>query len=211
MNKLALIFGSVLVVAGLFFAATQLMPNPAPQETPRLSMEQLVKDYSPRMGPVTAKVTIVEFLDPECEACAAFFPIVKGLVNDNKDRVQFVVRYMLFHGSSVEAALATEAAGKQGKYWEMQGQLFFRAPEWSHKEKPPVDLFEKYAGELGLDLARFKQDMKDPQILATLKADYEAGKALGIRGTPTIYVNGRQLQKLSYEALKALIDEELAR
>jgi protein-disulfide isomerase len=64
---------------------------------------------------------------------------------------------------------------------------------------------------LGLDVQKFKADMKDPQTLANIKADYEAGKAIGVRGTPTIYVNGRQLQELSYAALKALIDEELAR
>lgn len=206
-NNLLLI--SVVVILGLFALAATLMNSQKQSQVSRIPVEKLVKDYSPKIGNPMAKVTIVEFLDPECESCAAFFPTVKGLVNDYKDQVQFVVRYMLFHGSSEVAAMATEAAGKQGKYWEMQGQLFHRAHEWSHQETPPVVVFETIAAELGLNLEKFRQDMKDPQTLANIRADHQEGPTIGVTGTPTIFVNGRMLTELSYNALKSLIEEEL--
>lgn len=209
MNRTRLLLISVVVIAGLFGLATVFMPSPQQEPTASLPPERLVKPYSPRLGNPEAKVTVVEFLDPECESCAAFYPVVKGLVNDFKSEVQFVVRYMLFHGSSEAAAMATEAAGKQGKYWDMQGQLFHRAQEWSHRETPPMEVFEKIAQELGLDLEKFREDMKDPQILANIRADYQEGPSLGVTGTPTIFVNGRLLNELSYSALKARIEEEL--
>jgi protein-disulfide isomerase len=209
MKNTKLLLFSALGIACLFGLAALLTKKEALPEIPRVAQDRLVKSYSPSLGNPDAKVTVVEYLDPECESCAAFYPVVKGLVNDYKDRLRFTVRYMLFHGNSKLAALATEAAGKQGKYWEMQGQLFYKT-DWTHQQTPQNEKFEKIAGELGLDLEKFKADMKDPEILANIENDFKEGPSLGVNGTPTIFVNGRILGELSYKALRALIDEELA-
>ena len=209
MKRASLIIISVVTLIGLFFLATTLVDTKKKDTYTRVAKEKLVKDYSPKIGPENAKVIIVEFLDPECESCAAFYPKVKGIVDEYKTQVQFVVRYMLFHGNSKLAAQANEAAAKQGKYWEMQGQLFYRANEWTHQSSPQELVFAKFANDIGLDVKRFKNDMKDASVIANIENDFKEGPSLGVTGTPTLFVNGRMLTELSYVSLKALIEEEL--
>jgi len=133
--------------------------------------------------------------------------------------VRLVVRYMPLHPNSMRAATLTEAAGEQGKYWQMQEMLFQKQPEWGTKHGPPSAatatqpdinaLFEKYAMELGLDLAKVGSAVTSNRFQAKLDRDLKDGQALGIRQTPTFFVNGRKLARLSETDLKALIDEEL--
>ncbi len=125
---------------------------------PKINPEQLVRSDSPTLGSADAKVTVVEFYDPECESCAAFSPIVKKILKEYEGKIRFVVRYMPLHPNSLSAATFTEAAGEQGKYWQAQEMLFQKQPEWGTKHGPsagaPADinaLFKKYAAELGLD------------------------------------------------------------
>ena len=209
MKRISIAVGTVVVIGGLFLLASQFMETGSRQSPVRVDNAKLVKAYNAKVGPADAKVTVVEFLDPECETCAALNPMVKGIVNEYKDRVQFVVRYMLFHGNSELAALATEAAGKQGKYWEMQAQLFHRAGEWSHQDTPQNKVFEKIAGELSLDVEKFRTDMQDAQTVANIRADYHEGPDLGVNATPTFFVNGRMVQELTRDSIKKMIDEEL--
>ena len=208
MKNSHILISTTILIAVVFGGAIVFFKKEQPPEIPRVSQERLVKAYSPTLGNADAKVTLVEYLDPECESCAAFYPTVKGLVNEYKDQVRFVVRYMLFHENSKLAAQATEAAGKQGKYFEMQGQLFYKK-DWTHQKTPQTEKFEQIAKELGLDLEKFRIDMKDPQTLANIEMDFSEGPSFGVQGTPTIFVNGRILGELSYKALKALIEEEL--
>ena len=95
-----------------------------------ISQEQLVRPDSPTLGPANAPVTIVEFYDPECEACAAFAPIVKKIYNEYGGKVRLVMRYMPLHPNSITAATFIEAAGEQGKYWQAQELLFQKQSEW---------------------------------------------------------------------------------
>ena len=168
---------------------------------------QRVGNYT--KGPIDAKVTIVEFFDPECEGCAAFHPILQKILSEYPQDVQLVARYMLFHGNSYPAALALEGAGKQGKYWEMYSILLERQSEWSHQEKPVTTIFEGFAKELNLDLTEFNKSYDDLTFQAALAKDVEEGKMLGVRGTPTFFINGQILMNLSYNDLKNAIDKEL--
>lgn len=102
------------------------------------------------------------------------------------------------------AALTTEAAGRQAKYWEMQEILFTRT-EWTHKEEPQTQKFETYATELGIDLEKFRADVKDSALLANIEKDFEEGKSIGVRGTPTFFVNGKMVESLSYQDMRAEI------
>ena len=168
--------------------------------------ERLVRPDSPTLGPENAAVTLVEFLDPECESCRAFFPVVKRILTEYDGRIRLVVRYMPFHSNSVLAAQATEAAGAQGKYWEMQELLFAKQGEWGHNSEPQRELMIKYAKELGLDVEKFQASLSNMLVFQKLERDKQDGVALGVNGTPTFIVNGQKLENLSYDALKVAID-----
>jgi protein-disulfide isomerase len=183
-----------------------------------INTETLVRPDSPTLGAADAKVTVVEFLDPECEACAAFSPVVKKLLKDYDGRIRLVVRYMPLHPNSLTAATFTEAAGEQGKYWQAQEMLFQKQPEWGTKHGPqpsaPADinaLFKKYAMELGLDLNKMDAAFAENHYNAKIQRDLKDGQSLGVRQTPTFFVNGRRLARFSEADLRALIDEELKR
>jgi protein-disulfide isomerase len=183
-----------------------------------VSTETLVRPDSPTLGPADAPVTLVEFLDPECESCAAFNPSVKKIIKDYEGKVRLVVRYMPLHPNSLAAATFIEAAGEQGKYWEALDKLFKEQPEWGTKHGPqtplPVDinaLFKKYARELGLDMGKMEEAVASTRHVAKIKRDREDGESVGARRTPTLFVNGRRLARLSEDDLRSLINEELKR
>ena len=180
--------------------------------------EALIRSDSQTLGRADAPVTIVEFLDPECESCAAFAPTVKKMLQDYNGKVRLVVRYMPLHPNSLSAATFTEAAGEQGKYWQAQELLFQRQPEWGTKHGPntgsPTDinaLFRKYAGELGLDINKMNAAFSDSRYQSKIQRDYQDGQTLGVRQTPTLFVNGKRLFRLGESELRFLIDDELRR
>ena len=181
------------------------------ESTPEVPQTNIQREGNYTKGPADAKVTVVEFFDPECEGCAAFHPILQKILSEYPNDVKLVARYMLFHGNSYPAALALEGAGKQGKYWEMYSILLERQNEWSHQEKPVTTIFEGFAKELSLDLTEFNKSYEDLTFKAALAQDVEEGKALGVRGTPTFFINGQILMNLSYNDLKNAIDKELGK
>ena len=183
--------------------------------------ENLVRPDSPSLGPADAKVTVVEFLDPECESCAAFAPQVKALLKEYDGRVRFVVRYMPLHRNAKMAAQYIEAAGEQGRYWEMMDKLFAEQGEWGEKHgpaghnqtptKPVSELFENYGKELGLNPDQLNTAAGQRKYAEKAERDLQDGRALGVRQTPTFFVNGRRLARLSIADLRSLIKEELNR
>ena len=171
---------------------------------------QLVREDSYRQEAVGSKVTIVEFLDLECEACGAMYPSVKRLLDEYEGRITFVVRYFPLHRNSVLAATAAEAAGRQGKYWEMYALLFENQGSWAEKSQPQTDVFIRYAESLSLDMARFRSDLNDPALEAKISRDKSDGVAAGVKGTPTFFINGVQAgSMMSYEQLKSRVDAAL--
>jgi protein-disulfide isomerase len=183
---------------------------------------RLVRPDSPVLGPADAAVTVVEFVDPECESCGAFHPTLKRILKDYDGKVRLVVRYMPFHPNSRLAASYTEAAGEQGKYWEMQDMLFRRQSEWGEihghgsqvaaaavRREPPPVLFGKYAAELGLDVEKVRAAVAENRYAAKVERDMRDGQSLGVTKTPTFFVNGRMLMRFGEPHLRALIDEEL--
>ena len=169
----------------------------------------LVREFNHRTGPDNAKVKIVEFYDPECEACSAFFPFIKDILSEHKNDIQLITRYALYHGNSTNAAKASEAAAKQNKFWEYQEALFVNQAEWSHRQDVPMAAFEQYAKNLGLDLDKFRLDMNDMAIMTNIAVDIADGKTLGVNGTPTIFINGVKLEKLHPTSFKEMVEMEL--
>lgn len=185
---------------------------------PKIDPEQLVRPDSATVGPADAKITLVEFYDPECELCAAFAPSVKKILKDYEGKIRLVSRYMPLHPNSLSAATFTEAAGEQGKYWEAQDLLFKKQPEWGTKHGAPPDtkadinaLFKKYAAELGLDSKKMDAAFAENRYAAKLERDKKDGQSLGVRRTPTFFVNGRQLARFGEADLRQLIDDELTK
>jgi len=188
--------------------------NTAPSNAPA---GQLVRPDSAALGPADAKVTVVEFYDPECEACAAFSPALKKIVKDYDGKIRFVARYMPLHPSSMTAASFIEAAAEQGKYWQAQELLFQKQSEWGQKHGAPgadtgpniSTLFDKYAKELGLDLEKVAQAIKENRYAEKIARDKKDGQGLGVRQTPTLFVNGRLAPPMDDRGMRAMIDEEL--
>lgn len=173
--------------------------------------DRLIRPYSPTLGPADAPVTIVEFLDPECEACAALHPIVKQVMREHDGRVRLVVRYMPFHGNSAYAASLLEAARAHGSYWGMLETFFLRQHEWASHGAPRPELLLEYAVLGGLDQAKWKDEAANPEFQQRIRQDFEDGKALGVTRTPTFFVNGQPLAQIGYEALRSAVEQALAR
>lgn len=228
MRKDLLILGAVaaIVIIGAIFITSSYRSNIQNQRVTsntnsnasNTNSQALIRPDSPSMGPTDAVVTIVEFLDPECESCRAMAPIVKKLMKDYEGKVRLVVRYMPLHKNSLLAASWTEAAGEQGKYWQMQELIFQRQPEWGTKHDIDPDSsaqpdakkqFEKYGMELGLDVEKMLKAVEEHRFTSKITRDQADGQSLGVKSTPTFFVNGRRLARLGEAELKALIDEEL--
>lgn len=144
-------------------------------------------DGSPVRGSPMAPVTIVEFSDFECPFCGAAFPVLERVVEESDGHVRMVFKqYPLdAHPHSRAAARAAIAAGKQGKFWQMHDLLF------EHQSALEPSDIRGYARKLGLDMDRFEKDTEAPSTEARIEKDRALGHKLGLRGTPTIYVNGR--------------------
>lgn len=210
----------ILAIVGVILAIIALQPEET--EAPAgvqggadmVPAEYLVRDDSRRLSTSEdSSVTVVEFLDFECEACLAMFPVMEQLRQDYAGEITFVVRYFPLpgHPNSVPAATAVEAAGQQGAFEPMYRKMFETQDEWGHTEASSKATFVRYAQELGLDVEVFEQVMDDPATLARVQRDVDDGMALGVNATPTIFINGVATEPMpSYESLTATIDAALA-
>lgn len=211
-NKIILfsvsLLGLVIGYAGFkFFYDSNQIKEIEKQSTQ--NAEIFVRDHSPVYGNPSAKVTLVEFLDPECESCRRFYPDVKELLKEYDGKVKLVVRYAPFHHNSKIAIKALEAARIQGKYWEALEMLFYYQPEWgSHHDPRPEKIFE-YLPKLGLDMDKLRKDMELPKMMDIIMQDMADLRTLNVRGTPTFFVNGKPLQQFGMEFLRQLVAREV--
>ncbi len=171
--------------------------------------ELLVRPYSPVLGRADAPVTVVEFLDPECEACRSLYPIVKDVLKRFEGKARLVVRYMPLHKNSSYAASVLEGARKQEKYWEALEMLFAKQPEWGSHHAPRPDLIPGYMKQLGLDMERLNASLGDLEIESKIRQDEDDGRKLGVARTPAFFVNGKMLQELGHEQLSFAIQTSL--
>ena len=158
------------------------------------------------------KVTIVEFLDFECESCRAFYPTMEQIREEYGDQITVAIRYFPIpsHRNAQIAAQAVEAAANQGALEEMYQRMYETQAEWGESQDSKEALFVDYARDLGLDMEQFESDLNDPETVERVNSDQEAGVSLGVQGTPTIFFNGEMLQGMpTYEDLKSRIDAAL--
>lgn len=151
-------------------------------------------------GNPDAQVSLLEYSDFQCPACATFQPILDQIFADEGDRIKLEYRNfpLPIHQYANQAAVAAEAAGQQGKFFEFHDLLFAKQDEWVEAATPSV-FFIKYAEELDLDLSTFKRHMNSSLLRDKVKSDFESGRAISITGTPTFFLNGEKMEFDTYQ------------
>ncbi|MDQ3668483.1 MAG: DsbA family protein [Acidobacteriota bacterium] len=167
------------------------------------------------IGPEDAPVTLEEFGDFECPPCALLHPVLKTMEKEFGPRLRVIFREFPLvptHPHALAAARSAEAAGLQGKFWEMHDILFENQRTW-HAEPDARSTFEGYAKKLGLDLERYRRDVTSQVVEQRIFLDRKRAHAIGVKGTPTVFLNGREVpfESLAPEKLRVLIDVELTR
>jgi protein-disulfide isomerase len=188
----------VAAVILIAFGAYWLSADDAPANNDLagiLTVPVSVQDW--RQGAANPTVLIVEYSDFECPACASYHPLLSQLIKDYPDQVALVYRHFPLrqHLSAGLAARYTEAAGRQGRFWEMHDQLFTNQTTWAGKSVAKnEELFRDYARALGLDLNQLAADLADPSLQAKIEADYQSGLQADVDSTPSFFVNGRRIR-----------------
>lgn len=166
------------------------------------------------LGSANAPVQLEEFGDFQCPPCGMFHPILEQMHAEFGDKLRITFREFPLvpaHQHAVAAASSAEAAGLQGKFWEMHDLLYEHQADW--KDKMDVGpIFEGYANQIGLDVERWKRDVGSEQVAQRIFLDGKRGHSMGVRGTPTVFVNGREVpfDQLAPEKLRVVIQNELA-
>ncbi|QQM55734.1 DsbA family protein [Rhodococcus pyridinivorans] len=159
------------------------------------------------------KVQLVEFLDFECESCRALYPVMEQIRSEYAGRIDLGIRYFPIpsHTNSHLAARVVEAAARQGRLEPMYQLMYQTQAQWGESSQSQEKVFWGFAEQLGMDMAVFEREVNDPAVSARVDRDFDAGLALGVQGTPTLFLNGVELPPMpTYEQLKARIDAALA-
>jgi protein-disulfide isomerase len=197
----------VVIGAAFLFGGSPSAEKP----NPKISTEQMkvvVREDSHVLGTKGAKITLVEFGDFQCPACAATHPIVSQLLTEYKGKVTFVFRNypLAIHQNAKISAEAAEAAGAQGKFFEMYDALYQNQQEWA-ESKNPLEYFQKYAQAIGLDVDKFTEEVKANKYKNKIEKDVADGNALGVSATPSFFINGEKITGgLPYDEFKAKFD-----
>lgn len=212
MNRQRILLISAMAVILLFGLGVYLydrMEDERFGELARQSDSVFNRPHSPTYGSAQAKVRIVEFFDPACETCRAFYPLVKDIVDSHPGKVQLVVRYTPFHAGADTAVKVLEAARLQGLFWPVNRTLLNAQRTWGADHNPRPDLIWSIVDGTGLNLRKAREDANSPQVLANIEQDMADAKALNVTRTPGFFVNGKPLKDFGEEQLKALVSREL--
>jgi protein-disulfide isomerase len=160
----------------------------------------------------TSDVTFVEFLDFECEACRAAYPVVEDLRAKYAGEVTFVIRYFPLpgHFNSERAARAVESAARQGELETMYSKMYETQESWGESQEPQDELFRGFAEDIGLDMEQYDVDYASDEVADRVARDLEDGTTLGVQGTPTFYIDGELFQPETVEDFSTALDEALA-
>lgn len=154
-------------------------------------MAIIVNEKEHILGPVSAPIELVEYADFQCPYCRKANYVIKNIREQLGDDLMYVFRNFpltQLHGNALNAALAAEAAGKQGKFWEMHDMLFN-----NQQYLLPPSLIE-YAQKLKLDISRFEADMESDGCMRRVQFDYDSGRHNGVESTPTFFINGKRFE-----------------
>jgi protein-disulfide isomerase len=194
------------IQAAMFGAgAAKVAARPARPADDSATVYKVPIEGSPTKGPATALVTIVEISDYQCPFCSRANTTVSQLEKDYGSKIRLVMKQnpLPFHNNARGAALAALAAGEQGKYWEMHEKMF------ANQQALDESSLEKYASEIGLNVAKWKETMKESKLPDIISRDQALAQQLGATGTPAFFINGRKISGAQpIENFKRVIDEE---
>lgn len=214
-RKTTIVIFTVFFALTLFIVLALVYQNQQRKQVTELAaakFDVMVREYSPVIGPVNAPVTIVEFLDPACEACRAFYPYVKETLTAFPEQVRLVIRYVPFHGEvSIVGTQILEAARQQGRFEPVLKALFESQPIWASHSKPAPERAWEFARAAGLNIEEAKTYAASGAVDKLLELEVADVKSVGIRSTPTFFVNGKPLLKPDPEALQELVKSEVER
>lgn len=210
-NKIFVVIALVAIVA--IFIGLEIMNRNATEEkqsqAPVIDESVLIKPHSPIKGDINAKVTLVEFLDPECEACRAMHPIVKQLLAEYDGKIRLVIRYMPLHGNSRYVSAALEEAREQGKFDQALDILFEKQPLWGDHHQPRPELVPGFLKEVGVDEKTLGMSDLLSKHAKKIDEDHADGVKAGALRTPTFFINGKELPQIGYDPMKAAIEKAL--
>lgn len=212
-NEVKVIGGIGAIFLVLFGALIYFSTKPKGEAQPQATADPaiLIREDSNQTSPKAA-FTIVEFGDFQCPSCKEAHPIIKEILKIYGDKVNFVSRNFPLpqHKNALSAAQAAEAAGVQNKYWEMYDKLYENQDSWA-LESDPVEIFVEFAKDLGLNVDKFKEDVKNEKFKEKINKDQADGNTLLVNSTPTFFINGQMVVGIpNIDALKAAIDQSLA-
>lgn len=196
----------VFAIAALIYTEQQ---NKQLSEATNKNASLLIRDYSPTIGDKNAKVTIVEFFDPACGTCKAFYPFVKQIMAANPGRIKLVLRYAPFHKGSDYVIKILEAARKQNKFWETLEATYKTQSSWASHHNPQPERLWMLLGGVGLNLKQAKDDMQSPTFTQRIQQDLADADKLQVTKTPGFFVNGKPLVQFGYEQLQQLVNSEI--
>ena len=212
MKKNMIVVATAIAFVVLFVAAATIYNNQKSSELSSDSLEKIEhmqRDYSPTMGPLDAKVTIVEFFDPACGTCSAFYPLVKQMMNENPGKVNLVLRYLPLHPNSDVIVSIFEAARLQDRFWETLERAYKTRDAWIEHHTAKPEKFWMQLGGIGLDMEKLNKDMQSAEIARRIKQDMLDAKQLKVSKTPGFFVNGKPLVHFGYQQLQQLVKSEV--
>ncbi len=169
----------------------------------------LASDQAPTLGEASARVHIVEFLDPACETCAEFYPLVKKLVAENPGQVRVSLRHVALHEGSDYVVRVLEASRKQDKYWQTLEAVLASQAVWAPNHTAQPDLVLQAIAGVGLNVEQLMADMNTPEVAQRVEQDRNDAIAMKVTATPEYFVNGRPLPSFGDQQLLELVREEL--
>lgn len=219
-----MIIGAVFLVVAIvgWFAYSSSRPKPAAVNSNSNPQTNATNNYASAapgaqpphiLGSQTATVTVEEFADYQCPTCSVKHPEFKQIASIYNNRIKFIFRNFpltQMHPKAYDAAVAAEAAGLQGKFWDMQNLLFSKQAEWSastdHRK-----LFADYAQQIGLDVPKFGSDLLGLPAKQRVDKDLERARSLQVNSTPSVYINGIPVpfNSMTVEGMRQIIDAEL--
>ena len=208
-----IIVATAILFVVLFIVAATLYNKQKDKELSSASLqkiEHVQRDYSPTMGPADAKVTIVEFFDPACGTCSAFYPLVKKLMRDNPGKVNLVLRYLPLHQNSDVIVSIFEAARLQHRFRQALELAYKTRDAWIEHHVSKPEKFWVQLSRLSLDMEKLNKDMQSPEIARRIKQDMLDAQQLNVSRTPGFFVNGKPLVHFGYEQLQQLVESEIA-
>ncbi len=153
----------------------------------------------------------MEFFDPACETCAAFYPEVKKLMAENPGRIRLSIRHVPFHANSEHAVRVLEASRNQDRYWQTIEAMVATQKQWTINHRVHPERVLPAVQGVGLDLERLRTDMTAPQVGQRIETDLRHARELGVTKTPEFFVNGKPLARFGLEELQALVRSEVRR